>query len=325
MSEEDIFIISNYILAIFSIFGCIFIICVFVIFKSVRSFEMEQVFYLSFSCLISTISYLLQLFKKENVENSKTEAICQIQSFLMIWFEDSQYIIATLISYSIYISVIYSIDINHQNVKVRRIIYILISYLLPLIISIIFLFLKVYGPSDYWCYIDLSSNREKKPVLNKIIYTLNYVGIFWFSILLNSFFTYKIIFYIKKEFVNNESELDTAKNYIRKLLIFPITQAALLIPCSINRVLELLEKDVDFLKKFHSLIAVSTGLAYFIIYGLNNQIKHLLKSSFNFFSNSRNRANNNINNFEDHYDNMNKSLHHFENNASFIGQERDSI
>lgn len=297
---------------------------------------MEQVIYLTFSSLITTISYILQSLDYEKVQESgkalhtETLNICKIQSFLMVWFENSQYISATLIAFTVYRSVIYSEEIITGKTKIRRLVYLAIIFIFPFnFFAIAMLFFTVFGPSDFWCYFKLKDENSKENNLDNVIfYSLNY-ALFWILIGLNFYFNIKIISFIRKE-LSNENELISAKIYIRKLTIFPIIQTLLLIPGTINRFFELLlGQNVGILIIIHATAVCSTGLIYSVVYGLNNQIKELLINSFNKYFN-RNQYSENINNNisnsqDDSGSNFNNSLHHIDNRVSFIGNERVSL
>lgn len=335
IENQPIFQYINMTLACLSIAGCLFIIIIFLLYKSIRSFAMEQVIYLTFSCLITTISYILQALDPEKVRKSgeglspdELLNICKIQSFLMVWFENSQFISATLIAFTIYRSVIFSEEIITGKTQSRRIIYLLTIYFCPFVFSLIgLLSFSVFGPSDFWCFIKIGQENHENNTDNIIFYSLNYT-VFWILIGLNFYFNIKIIYFIRKELINNENEVISAQNYIRKLAIFPIIQTLLLIPGTINRFTELiLNKNITALMLIQVTAACSSGFIYSIVYGLNNQIKALLLNSFNkFFRRNEYQLSVRNNNFinDDSSSNLNNSLHHLDNRISFIG-ERGSL
>jgi len=330
-----IFQYINLSLASLSILGCLFIIIIFSLYKSIRSFAMEQVMYLTFSCLIATISYILQgldpnLVKEsgKDIQSRENINICKIQSFLMVWFENSQFISSTLIAFTVYRSVIFSEDFITGKSKSRRIIYLIAIFLFPFLFSLIgLIFFSVFGPSNFWCYIKLPSKDGEINLDSKVFYALNYT-VFWILIGLNFYFNIKIISFIKKEFISNENEIISARNYyIRKLVIFPIVQSVLIIPGTINRFIQLVfQKDFSILIIIQVTFACSSGFIYSIVYGLNDQIKTLLKNTYNYYMGREQIVGNNNSNssFQDSSSNFDNSLHHLDNRVSFIG-ERGSL
>ena len=172
----------NFIMGMISILGCFFIILIFTIFKSIRSFAMEQVIYLSFSCMVCTFSYILQGLNFDNVKLSSDTLICNIQSFLMVWFENSQYISAVSIAYSVYRSVIYLDDLGAKNTRIRRMKYLFVLFVLPMIFAGFGLQFSFYGPADFWCYIKKDKEKEIR-----IFFFISY-SIIWISIILSCYF-----------------------------------------------------------------------------------------------------------------------------------------
>lgn len=318
LESSPVFQYINLVLGCISIIGCFFILLIFIIYKSIRSFAMEQVIYLSISCLISTFAYIMQGLNREKVRlsnNLEMFNICKIQSFLMVWFENSKFISATLISFTVYRSVIYFEEINTKKTHLRRIIYILIIFALPFIFSLVGLIcFTVFGPSDFWCYIELRSSLEDN-FDNKIFYLIAYLLI-WICIFLNFYFNIRIISYLKKEYSNHEVEIKSTELYVKKLTIFPIVQTILMLPGTLNRLMELcFEENLSVLKLIQVTAACSTGLIYSIVYGMNNQIKDLLKNSF-----LRLTGRDTINNFQDDSSSIffNNNGNNVDNHLSFI-------
>ena len=250
-----------------SIIGCLLILITFIAYKNIRTFILELVFYLALSCLFRTLSIIIYF---PNNDLDSTLFICHFQSFFIVLFTNSIYIWTTLISYSIYSSVIYLKDFSN-NQKRKRIIYLIIGFGIPLILSVIGTLLELFGKSGYWC--SISNNKLK----GKIYILLNY-SIMWMSTLLNFFFYLKVIKYLKANFTQEEKII--VNRYSNTLISYIIIQIICILPPSINRVYNLItNKSIATLSIFHGIFVLLQGMAYSIVYGLNPSIRESLKNT----------------------------------------------
>ena len=88
-------------------------------------------------------------------------------------------------------------------------------------------------------------------------------------------------------------------------------QIICIIPGSLNRFLELVyEVNSDALIISQALIACSTGFIYSIVYGMNKQVKELIKNSF-----SRDSIF-----LDDNSSNLSNNMNNIDNRISFIGE-----
>ena len=158
MSVNPLYIILL-VLGSISILSSFFNMTMFVLLKRIRTEATELIFYLSIACILTNISYIMNF--TENPLDSST-AICQAQGFLMIWFDMSQAIWATLISYSVYNNIIND-DTNHNAYK--RIRYILIGFLLPFLVSLTVLLFHKIGYAQHWCWIELPADKNIRNII----------------------------------------------------------------------------------------------------------------------------------------------------------------
>jgi len=104
MSQEEISIIilTNKIASGISIFSCIFILLIHWFFKEIRSFVLSMIMWL---CL-SNIIYCLSAYIPYNNIREDNLTWCAIQAFTILTFQYSSWILACIIGYCCFISVI---------------------------------------------------------------------------------------------------------------------------------------------------------------------------------------------------------------------------
>ncbi len=286
--EENLEIIKyiNIPLGIFSLTGCLLIILTFIIFEDIRSFVLEMVFYLAFSCFMHTLAYIIYFPKSSNDSDEK---ICKFQAFIMLFFGDSQFIWTSLISYSIFQSVINLRDISAKNYKCKRLFYIFIGFGIPLLFSFTGYIIDIYGVSGFWCYIS-----QKKEFKFKFFLILNYVFL-WICIFLNFIFYITVIKYIKKHFIDEEDSNKIKKIYIYSLISYFLIQIICILPGTINRLFQsITDERITCLDFIQSIFDCSQGLAYSVVYGFNPTVKESLRKSFNNIFKITNNSNSGI-------------------------------
>lgn len=270
----------NILLGIISITGCLLILVGFIMFKKIRSFVLELVFYLAFSCAMHTFAYIIYFPKKHS---DPTSSICHFQAFNMLLFGDAQFIWSTLISFSIFQSVFYLKDISTKNSQYKRLIYLLIGFGIPLIMSIVGCLAKFFGHSGFWCYI----KSDNDP--NSITFFIINFTIIWLCILANCVFYIIVIRFIKQNIIEDQSQTNR-KKYIYSLISYFVIQIICILPATINRLYQLVNKEnLQSLQIMQSVFDCSQGLLYSIVYGLNPTVKEAIKSSLqNCFKNKNN-------------------------------------
>jgi len=258
-----------------SICGCVFILLVFLCYRKLRNFSFELVAYLTFSSMLNTISYLINYIDVEDRSKEINETACKIQAFLMVLFENSQYIWAMLIAYYIYKSVVYFDENQNKSHTNTRIEFLLVGYIVPLIMALVGLWRGVYGVSGKWCWFDTVSNNLESDIFSFVFYF-----IIWLLIFLNFAFNYRVISYLNRE-SHSEIERERLNRYHKKLMIYPIIQIVCIFPGTINRFLEIfLNKSIYALQMGQIIFLLLQGFLYAIVYGYTNQVKIALRRSF---------------------------------------------
>ena len=247
-----------------SIVSCIFNLVMFLFLEGVKSEATELIFYLSISSIITNISYIMN-FEDKGISDGRN-AVCQIQGFLILWFDLSQVIWATLVCYSVYLYIV----INSEYNKCRRIKYIIIGFIIPFAISLALLCFGLVGSGKYFCWLDIDKNINY--VLGIIIYCFSWI-FFFFSI----YFIQRVIFFLEKNFTDKQ-EKEIICNYIQKIRIYPIIQCLSILPTTISFMFseDVLKRNIIF--DYWDTIFISLqGLFYTIVFGLNPIIKNRIQ------------------------------------------------
>jgi hypothetical protein len=223
---------GDYIYILELIFGSIsiaslfFVIVVFAYSKDYRkAYEFELIFYLSISEFLNILAYLIYFVKDPRNVN---QTICNLQAFLIMWFEFSQYIIATLIIYHA------SKSINKVNLNSvtgsKRAVYLSIAYIPSFTFALSGYMLNMYGPSGPWCWVNFYDNTVSRNVYSIMAYSM-----MWIIIITNLALAIKS--YRKLNRMNRENQKTLDLKYFRQLLIFSIIALLGILPATIDRVL----------------------------------------------------------------------------------------
>jgi hypothetical protein len=271
----------NLIIGIISLISCLISILTYIIFKSIRTFIMEIVLYLTICCFFQTLSYIIYFPDKESKSEDK---ICQFQASNMLFSGLSQFFWTCLLSFSIYQSVInlkvYSRKDQNTNLKITRIVYIFIGFGIPLIIALFGLILNIYGKAGFWCFIDgeaLVKNNDNK-------YKIFYIFIFtilWICILFNLALYSRVIIYIKKSFDEEIEGKNRYKEYTRPLIAYSVIQILWLLPATTNRFYQIFDySSIEILDFLQSLCDVSQGFFYSLVFGFTPSVRKAISNVF---------------------------------------------
>jgi hypothetical protein len=229
---------------------------------------------LTISSLLTTCSYLIY-FVDINTKSSDSK-LCNFQAFLMLWFENAQYIWGFLIAWSTYQYVIYFEDNNHKTSFFKRLRYNFIGFGLPLIFALVALSRNVFGPSLAWCWIDASAQISDVKNLEKNVFSILSYLFMWILILLNIFLTFKVVRFLNQNYVTRFEREITSK-YIWKLLRFIVIQIICVSPGTINRLLQIFfDIQVYEIEVLQLFMVVSQGFLFALAYGFNSQVKKVL-------------------------------------------------
>lgn len=237
---NDIF--TDKIFNILSKMGCVISIITYFIdiffyfyLKENWNFTFSTIIFLSTTNFIYSIAMLFPLKEKSSI-------ICAIQSFMIITFQTSQYLSSCLLCFNNFVNLIKRHHLDKHKLF-YRIIFIILSFLFPLFLSILTLTSKTYGDSGGYCWFDYK-NIYMREAMRKVTLTYFLALLFVFS--LNIFFILKVHFIIKatKSKQNRETYI-----HINKYSILLQLSA---IPCVIERIYAILnkEKESSILKFF---------------------------------------------------------------------------
>ena len=264
----------EYCVGTLSISGCIFILLVFFCYRKLRNFSFECVAYLTFSSMLTTISYMINYIDEEDHSKGHTTK-CKAQAFMIVFFENSQYIWAMLIAYYVNQAVIFFEDYHKRSHKSTRIKFLLVGYLVPLALALIAMWRDVYGPSGRWCWIDTKENKTENKVFSFFFYFL-----IWFLIFLNFMFNVKVMKYLNRQIVT-EREKEILNRYYKKMMIYPVIQIICILPGSINRFLQIFfNKDIFELQMIQMVFTMMQAFLYAIVYGYTYQVRKALDKTF---------------------------------------------
>lgn len=179
-TTDLIVIIFYYSIGFISMICSSFLILVFIFNKKSRSYPFELNCYLSIALFTTNLSYIIYFMLIRDSIESINNVLCNIQAFLMTFGEISQFVWTTIIGITIYKKIVeFSSDgpkkgtNEYIKLKVsRRIKSVLFGFLFPLILSLILLFLNVFGKSNHWCWLATEkyyNNEESKSSFNNII------------------------------------------------------------------------------------------------------------------------------------------------------------
>lgn len=232
---QKIFTILSKIGCIFSIITYFIDIFFYIQLKENRNFTFSTIIYLSTTNFIYSSAMLLPL-------TEKISPICLIQSFMIITFQTSQYLSSCLLCFNNFVNLIKKNHLDKHKLF-YRIIFIILSLLIPLILSFLTLITKTYGDSEGYCWFDYK-NIYKRQAMRKV--TLTYFLVLMFVFSLNIFFIVKVHYIIK----NNKSKRNR-KTYIHINKYSIILQFSA-IPGIIERIYGILnkEKESSILKFF---------------------------------------------------------------------------
>ncbi len=263
-----------YLVGSLSISGGIFILLVFFCYRKLRNFSFECVAYLTLSSIMTTISYMINYIEIDKIPLD-IPLKCKAQAFMMVLFENSQYIWSMLIAYYIHQMVIYFEDNYKKSHKYQRINFLIIGYLIPLVMALVALWRDVYGPSGRWCWINTTTNSIEQKVFSFVFYFM-----VWIMIFLNFYFNYRVIQYLNRE-SSSQNEREMINKYHKKLMIYPLIQIICIMPGTIYRFIYIvLNHDIFFIQLIQMIFTLLQGFLYAIVYGYTAQVRKALKGTF---------------------------------------------
>ncbi len=272
--EEDYFYLKliDLIISAFCYIGYFFVFFIYWFFKELRSFSFELVIWLS----ISSCFYSLRGFLWPNTiysDKGDYGIRCIIQSLVITFFENSTLLISCIIGYAAYVNT-RNPKLFENNIRYYRILFLSIALFIPMIPCLLIYFLKLYGPSDGWCWLDLSSsNKERNTLINKFM--IIYFCFIWLVVILNSYFILIVIINLHK--LKSEENSQFINRITSRLKWYPVIITILLIPSTVNRVLNLtMNIKLDILIYIQTIADSIQGLIFVLVYTLSPEVKQAL-------------------------------------------------
>lgn len=218
-------------------------------FKENRSFTLEIQMYLTLSIFLYSLSSLFPY--------DVNSVWCPIQSYLLNTSLTSLSIWSTIMGYSCLISMIHKTHLEHHK-KFYRIIFFSFAFALPLALSSVILFTKIYGDSNGICWIDVRTEDRVQFIFKMV---MMFYLIDWYIIIVNVFFILKI-FIMSRRSQQNKNEL---YSYIKW---YPIVNVLCEAIATINRIYGLFNgKKITFIFSILQVIFDSfEGLVFVCIF-----------------------------------------------------------
>jgi hypothetical protein len=258
-----------------SVLGCLLNIFGFILFKNLRNFTFEMIFYSSISSFISKLSYVINFIPwyKKDYNNS----LCQAQGFLIIWFENSESIWSSIIAYTMYERVS-RLETEESKIPYKkRLLYLLLGYCVPLLLALISFFFDLIGRSFLWCYIE--SQGTNLNIRNKTALILFYTFM-WTLFFISLSFILKVVKFLNNLYIN-KSDKEMINRFTSRLKLFPLVQVICLVPVTISRCIQLFGFETNSIfDYFIMVILCSQGIFYGIIYCQNPIVKDNIKGYF---------------------------------------------
>jgi hypothetical protein len=266
MTEENEWVyITQLVLGSISCVCSLVLVLKFILNKEVRSYAFELVVCLSIASFFNSFSYLFNYIDTVE-EEEHTNCACLVQSFIMIWFEASQIIWATIIS--IYTLNAFSDYYKEEVISpIRRSLTLFIGFIIPLSTPTIGYLTNNLGVAGRWCWIRMAE-------LN-YTFILSYFSVVWFMILI----TITTFFMIKCRNTNiKEDDRQAAKEFRNRLLLFPLISFICWFPCTIERLdLDLPERVTDWFDIIQLMLVHFQGILYALIILYDSNTFSLIK------------------------------------------------
>ena len=231
--------------------------------------ELFLILCLSLSCLMHTFSRYLLYIPREPDFNKN---ICITQAFIIIWFEMSTYIYATLITFYIHLKVIK--NFIEENKKLISSVILTIGYVPSLIFATLGKRADYFGPNKIRCII---KNKEVDDA-GCIIYYWTNAGIIIMLVVVNIIFTIQL----KVRFKSNKLEDQTQKDnfYFKQLNSYTVITILSFLPTIVYRIALNYDMYTDVLSFmsvfFNSIQGFLYAFTTLLYSGLIKKVKELI-------------------------------------------------
>lgn len=260
MNEERIYI-SISVSSTLSLLGCVFIIVVYFRHTELQGFAYKLIAYLALLDLLHCLLFLIPTYDLES-----TDGLCICQAFLITIVTLESVIWTSVISISLYFSVVRKVDVKGFVNK--------IFFYVTAFCSVVSFIPMSKGADEYasrlgWCWL--------KNDLYKII--LLYVPL-WLIIILNSIIYMIVIRKVKSEFEVYKEINSLGKSIIRKLRMYPILLIVSFTPVTILRIFETINQShSENLVIISGIFTCLNGFLNAMVYGCTRQVRELVFTS----------------------------------------------
>lgn len=261
-SLDTAFRVITVIGGVISILSTIFVLVIYWFFKDNRSFTLELQIWFTISVFLYNLGLLIPF------EKDPSNPVCSAQAFMVNFFSVSQTLWTCIIAYSFLISMIKNEALEKRRFW-YRIVFLLISLIIPLGLSLPIVIKNLQGDSQGYCW--LATEDPFRINYLKKVQMIYYVFDIYFW-LLNIFLVIKI-FIFETKYPNNKNE---RFSYIKWYPIINLISALISI---INGLIEANDSNEGF-KNFISIIEVITngtqGFFYMLLFIISPNISQSL-------------------------------------------------
>ncbi|CAH1780902.1 unnamed protein product [Owenia fusiformis] len=145
----DVIVAVKRAMASLSLVGCLFMICVIVLFKKYAAFAQRLILYLSVAAFFDSVAYLMGELHPDG-------PLCDFQAWWLTYFDWSVLLWVCCITFNLYMNAIRSVITEKYEW-----VYHVLSWGFPLIMSCLPFINDHYGPAGAWCWIKGDDNGVK--------------------------------------------------------------------------------------------------------------------------------------------------------------------
>ena len=163
--------------------------------------------------------------------------------------------------------------------KTLELCYLLYSWGLPLILSIIPLALGHYGPANGWCWI--AGTNETSLILLQLSEGF---GVIFLVISYNIITLFQIKFKLKQDSIEGYMDETLRKKLLQRLLYYPIVLIVCVLPAALHRILLATQINSSSVAIVAADFQCLLGLGNCIVYGFTDNLKRKIKKRLNMLS-----------------------------------------
>ena len=248
--------------SILSIFGCIFIIILYIKYPNLQKLPFRLIFYLTISDLGTSLAF--------SIPYMTSYYLCQIQGGMISYFTLSSVLWCACLAHAISTTVLKGIDIDSFEKH-----YCIIGFIIPLLTLFVLIDIHNYNVASGWCWIYQDKNPSDE-YYRQVSYRLVTFYVPLFIVLIYIFVQYiKVIHAIKDSLIYSTSRKEVSEKMILKLRLYPLILFFSQLPVIVIRFMSFFRTEPEW---YIVLIAgTGTSLNGFlnsIVYGLTQEIKH---------------------------------------------------